>query len=80
MLTLRTDEKKELANAYRTLMDMPAWKNLESYIHTQKNLSLEKEDNKTASDLTLGFVCQERGIRKGLQMLLDYASRCREGF
>jgi hypothetical protein len=82
MMIYNTEEKeakKARVNAYQTLMQMPGWKDLEKWAENEKFLSMKRMDEKSASSLSLGEVCEERGIRKGIMKILNYAEQCREG-
>lgn len=80
---IKTDEsrdvKKSLSNEYTIMMNTPAWKHLEKYAHDEREMSMKRVDVKAASDLSLGEVCEERGIRKGILKLIQYADQCKEG-
>lgn len=74
-----TEEKKALSEAYRMMMLLPAWRDLEHYAETEVESSVKRVDNKSASDLTLGYVCEERGVRKGIRKLIQHAEQKRDG-
>lgn len=67
------------ARDYSVMMEMPAWKDLERYAKEEKDASFRREDSKTATNLSLNEVCEERGIRKGMERLLRYAEEKKEG-
>jgi hypothetical protein len=74
-----SDEKKERASAYQNMMQMPAWKDLEKYASEERISSMKRMDEKPAAILSLGDVCEERGIRKGIFKIIQHAEQCREG-
>lgn len=55
-----------LAQAYELMMHSDAWKDLEKFMLDEKDASMKRVDSKAAADLTIGEVCEERGIRKGI--------------
>lgn len=61
------------------MMETDAWKDLEEYIKEQRESSMKMIDNKSAKDLSLGEVCEERGIRKGLIKILNHAQTRKDG-
>jgi hypothetical protein len=73
------EAKKALANAYAIMMQTDAWKDLERYAIAERDASAKRIDDKPASDLNLGTVCEERGIRKGIFKLIQHAEFCKEG-
>lgn len=73
------DAKKSLMNAYASMMQMDAWKDLERFAILERDASAKRIDDKPASELNLGSVCEERGIRKGLFKIIKHAEQCREG-
>lgn len=79
MLGIKTEEKKALADAYNSMMMTSAWKDLERYADGEKESSMKRMDSKSASTLSLGEVCEERGLRKGISKIIDHAKQCREG-
>ena len=74
-----SEEKKALAGAYKALMVMPGWIDLEKYAEEERDSSMKRVDSKSANDLSLGYVCEERGIRKGIAKLIQYAKQNAEG-
>lgn len=74
-----SEDKKAHTDAYRTLMNMDAWKDFEQFANAEVDASRKREDSKHASDLTIGYVCEERGIRKGILKLIQHAEQKREG-
>lgn len=72
-------ENKALVNAYTVMMQMDAWKDLEAFARAEVEHSISQVDSRSAADLTLGYVCEERGIRKGITKLLQHAERRRVG-
>lgn len=75
----RTEERKNLAKAFELMMSMEAWKVLEDYSARECESSMQRMDSKSASILSLGEVCEERGFRKGIRKILKYAKDCKEG-
>ncbi len=61
------------------MMQSEAWQDLEKYANEERELSMKRMDAKSASDLSLGEVCEERGIRKGIFRVIQHAEFCREG-
>lgn len=72
-------KKKSLADAYANMMEMDAWKELEEYARNEKQASLSRMDSKSTRDLSIGEVCEEIGIRKGIAKILRHAEDCRGG-
>jgi hypothetical protein len=72
-------EKKPLSGAYAALMQSEAWKDFVDYADKQCDSSMRMIDSKSACDLSLGEVCEERGFRKGMKKLIRYAEDCRDG-
>lgn len=79
MNLFKTEDKKYLADAYNAMMRMPAWKDLENYAENERTSSMKRMDDKSASNLSLGEVCEERGIRKGIFKIMKYAEQRGEG-
>ncbi len=73
------EEKKAMASAYRQMMQLPAWKDLEKYCAGERDASMKRMDVKPATDLSLGEVCEERGIRKGIHKVIMHALQRCEG-
>lgn len=61
------------------MMESLAWKDFVKYAEGEKTMSVQKVDDKPASELNLGMVCEERGIRKGILRLIQYAERKKAG-
>lgn len=75
-----TDEaKKAKAKNYASMMATDGWSDLVKYADAERDLSMRRMDVKSAADLSLGEVCEERGIRKGLHKLIQHAEFCRDG-
>lgn len=70
---------KSFQAIYVALVTSEAWKDIEEYIKNEIDLSMRRVDDKPASDLNLGVVCEERGIRKGLLKILRYVETKAEG-
>lgn len=68
-----------LSKAYASMMQMDAWKDLERYAEDEREMSMKRIDDKSARDLSLGEVCEERGIRKGILKVLQHAELRKEG-
>lgn len=79
MNNLTDEQKKQLSSAYHSMMAMDAWQDLVAYAKEERESSFKRSDSKSAGDLTIGEICEERGIRKGLFKLLQYAEFKREG-
>ncbi len=73
------EESKSLANAYASMMNMNAWQDIVRFANEERDASIKRIDDKSAADLNLGTVCEERGIRKGIFKLIQHAEQCREG-
>lgn len=73
------ESKKAMSNAYHSMMAMEAWQDLTAYAKQERELSLKRMDSKSAAELTLGEICEECGIRKGLLKILQHAEFKREG-
>lgn len=76
---MNSDEKKSLQSAYQSMMYSAAWLDLERYASDERDASIKRVDDKNASDLNLGSVCEERGIRKGIFKIIKYAQQRGEG-
>lgn len=73
------EQKSSLQRAYTTMMAMDAWKDLERYADEERDASMRRMDSKAATDLSLGEVCEERGLRKGMHKLILHAEQRKEG-
>jgi hypothetical protein len=73
------DEKNRWASSYGSMMQSEAWKDLERYALAEREASMQRIDVKNASDLSLGEVCEERGIRKGIFKLMQHAEFKKQG-
>jgi hypothetical protein len=62
-----------------TMMNMDAWKDLEEWASNERDASIKRVDDRAASDLNIGTVCEERGIRKGILKIIQHANQCKEG-
>lgn len=72
-------EKKKLSHDYAVMMSSEAWKDLVQYAEDERSASIKRVDDKDASDLNIGTVCEERGMRKGMHKLLQHAEQRLEG-
>lgn len=72
-------ERKQLADNYAAMMQMQAWADLEQYLKDEILLSVNRSDSKSAAEITIGEVCEERGLRKGLNKVLQHALFRKEG-
>lgn len=72
-------ERKLYIDLYSSMMSSDAWKDLEAYAQSERERSMKHIDSKSASDLTLGEVCEERGFRKGIMKIFNYAHNRRNG-
>lgn len=79
MSLFSSEEKKALADSYALMMTLPAWKDLDVFARSEHDGSVKREDSKSARELTLGEVGEERGIRKGILKILKHAEQRREG-
>lgn len=70
---------KSLADSYQLMMKLPAWKDLEAYAESEQLASVLRSDSKAASDLNINFICEERGIRKGIKKIMLHAIQRTEG-
>jgi hypothetical protein len=73
------EERTRWASSYSAMMQTDAWKDLEKYALNERELSVNKIDAKSAADLSLGEVCEERGIRKGIFKIMQHAAFRKEG-
>ena len=73
------EERKAKAQMYTSLMLTDGWRDLMKFAEFERELSTKRIDNLSSSDITLGVVFEERGIRKGLALLIRHAEYCREG-
>lgn len=73
------EDKKATADAYHAMMVMEAWQDLIDFIQQERESSFKRTDAKSAAELTIGEICEERGIRKGLLKILQHAEFKREG-
>lgn len=77
---MTTDEgKKSFANAYASLMEMAAWRDVVQFIKDEKAQSIKRLDDKSAKDVSLSEYCEERGYRKGLEKILQHAEFRKSG-
>lgn len=72
-------ERKQLADNYAAMAQMPAWADLLAYLLEERGASVKRSDVKSAAELTIGEVCEERGIRKGLTKILQHVDFRKEG-
>ena len=73
------EEKKSMSSAYHSMMVTDAWQDLVAYAKSEIESSYKRMDSKSATELRIGDVCEERGIRKGLLKILQHADFKREG-
>lgn len=73
------EQRVSRASLYAQMVESAAWKDLERWADAERIESMKRVDDKDASALNLGTVCEERGIRKGLLKLIQHAHFCREG-
>lgn len=71
--------KERLKSEYTQMMETPAWKNLVAYAENERDASIKSIDDKSAADLNINVVCEQRGIRKGIFKLIQHAEQCRDG-
>lgn len=64
---------------YLALFNSEVWKDLEAFMNQEREASMKRIDSKSAADLTLGEVCEERGIRKGLLKVLMHVNNRKNG-
>jgi len=74
-----SDEKKALSDLYKVMMNGDAWKDLERFAEQERERSVKRFDDKSASQVTLCEVGEERGIRKGIYKILQHAQQRRDG-
>ena len=72
-------ERRGLGSSYQQMTDLDAWKDLEAYIKEQRETSIKLLDDRSPKDLTLGEVCEERGIRKGMLKILSHVESMKSG-
>lgn len=70
-------ERKDLAVAYRTMMDQAAWKHFSGMLSRLKELATKNEDEIPAHELdkSIGFIGECRGRRSTIDKInteLDY--------
>lgn len=70
---------KERASLYGALLNLNAWHDLETFAAHEIDASMRRMDAKSAADLSLGEVCEERGVRRGIRLILDEAKRRAQG-
>ncbi len=73
------EERKQWQVAYDAMMQSDAWKDLERYADDQRQASMLRTDTKPAAGLSLGEVCEERGIRKGIVKIIQHAQFRQQG-
>lgn len=73
------DAKQSRASDYAAMMNMAAWSDLVAYAEAERDASIKSIDDKSAADLNINVVCEQRGIRKGIFKLIQHAEQCREG-
>ena len=78
-MIVTSEEKRTLANAYALMMASDAWLDLERFMIEERTSSMRRIDDKSAASLSLGEVCEERGIRKGIIKILQHAAQRKEG-
>lgn len=65
--------------AYDDMTKLPAWKDLVDYAEGEMEASMKRIDSKSASDLNIGEVCEERGVRAGIRKILRHVDMRKEG-
>ena len=70
---------KTLMAEFSSMMESQAWKKLDAWSKEERESSLKRTDGTSVTDLSLGMVCEERGIRKGILKVIQYAENCRAG-
>lgn len=71
--------KEAKAKDYAAMMNMNAWHDLVAYAEAERDSSIKSIDDKSASDLNINIVCEQRGIRKGIFKVIQHAEQCRDG-
>jgi hypothetical protein len=79
LISLRKNDNNALRSAYAAMMEMEAWKDLVRFCEDERDTSMKRMDAKSAAELALGEVCEERGIRKGIFKVIQHAEFKREG-
>lgn len=73
------EERQRRAGNYAAMMSSEAWKDLEKWAKEESAASHQRMDDTAASELNLAVICEERGLRKGIEKLLKHADYCRAG-
>ena len=68
-----------LKGQFEAMLATDAWKALESWVAHECDESMKRHDNKSAADLIINEVCEDRGIRKGMRKVLQQAHFFAEG-
>jgi len=62
-------EKKDLAQAYRTMMDLAAWKHFEKMISNIELIAVKNEDDVSIEDLNIARIAECRGRRAAIKQI-----------
>jgi len=76
---VNAQERKALSDAYFAMVQMDAWEDLERFIVDEREASVRRSDTRSAAEITLAEVGEERGIRKGLDKILKHVMFRKEG-
>lgn len=68
-----------LSSAYIALIQSDGWKDLEHFMDMEREASMRRIDSKAASELTVGEICEEKGIRKAINKILRYVQDRKNG-
>lgn len=70
---------KHRVDIFTQMINSEAWKELVRWAEEEKERSMSAIDAIPAKDLSANHVCEERGVRKGIQKLINQAHYCAEG-
>lgn len=68
-----------MAAGYKSMMVSAAWQDLERYAKEERDNSMKRIDCTPADELVIQTVCEERGIRKGIWKVIQFAQQRSEG-
>ena len=69
---------KRLSDLYAAMANSEAFQHLMAWMEEERQNSVKRVDSLPASDLTVGQACEERGIRKGFQKVLNQVAFVQE--
>lgn len=64
---------------FAQMITLSAWKRLEKWAEEESDRSMRMIDGISAKDLSVNHVCEERGLRKGILKVIQYANGQAEG-